>query len=291
MGNFSMWIVEYARIKEFPVGGVLYGQHNAGHRVLPYCYAVLRSEEHTVLVDTGYNHADHGRVLAEQYGVTDWQGPEVVLARIGLAPSDVDIILLTHNHFDHAGNIDTFPQARVYLQAREITKYLEAQSLSDRFSFLQVACDPDDMIALIRRSNAGLLNLVEGEHEVLPGLTLRPAMDTHTLGSQYVTIENDADGRWVLPSDNVYVYENLEGCDGDGHYVPIGLVTGSVERSLFVMDEMYRWVGEDAHRVVPFHEANLWAHFPSRTYEDGLHIAEITLAPGEPSRIGDTSTG
>lgn len=285
MADYSIWVVQYAQVKEFPVGGVLYGQHNAGHLVLPYCYAVVRDGEHTVLVDTGYADANYTKALATQYGVTDWQSPEVVLGRLNLSPEEVDTVVLTHNHFDHAGNVDAFPNARVYIQSREISNFVEGRALPDKFSFLTIACDPDLLLSLVARMKAGLLTVLDGPEEILPGIRVTPAIETHTAGSQYVTVDNAGDGRWVLPGDNVYVYENLEGMNGDGHYVPIGLANGSIDRCVRLMDEIYASVGWETTRVLPFHELRLWERFPSHRYEDGLHVAEVSLAPGQKSLL------
>ena len=76
MADYSIWIVEYARVVEYPTGAVLYGRWNAGHVVLPYCYAVLKGEGHLAVVDTGFNYAEFGKVLADKYGVSDWRSPE-----------------------------------------------------------------------------------------------------------------------------------------------------------------------------------------------------------------------
>jgi N-acyl homoserine lactone hydrolase len=285
MSDYSIWIVEYARVVNYPVSGVLYGRHNEGHLVLPYCYAVLKSTDHTAVVDTGFNYAEFGKVLADTYGVSDWQSAEVVLGRIGIDPAEVDTLVLTHNHFDHAGGVDYFPNARVYMQAREVSKYMWAQGLPDRMQWLTTAVDPDLMLALVERGKRGMLTLVEGETEVLPGVTAVPAHDTHTAGSQYVLVENDHDGKWLLAGDNCYVHENFYGTNNDGRYVPIGLAFGSMERCILVMEEMYQAVGGEISRILPFHEVKLWDLYPSMQFEDTLYMAEVSLAPAEPSRI------
>jgi hypothetical protein len=105
------------------------------------------------------------------------------------------------------------------------------------------------------------------------------------VGSQYVTVENAHDGRWILAGDNCYVYENFTGTDGDGVFVPIGFAFGSMERCVLTMEEMWQHVGGEVQRIVPFHEVNMWGQFPTRQFDDTLHVAEISLAPGEPSRI------
>jgi hypothetical protein len=51
------------------------------------------------------------------------------------------------------------------------------------------------------------------------------------------------------------------------------------------MEEMWQHAGEEASRIVPFHEQNIWSTFPSKQFDDSLHIAELSLAAGETSRI------
>ncbi len=56
MPDYSIWIVEYARVEEYPVSWILYGARNEGNTVLPYCYAVLQSDEHLIVIDSGLQH-------------------------------------------------------------------------------------------------------------------------------------------------------------------------------------------------------------------------------------------
>ncbi|MBV9820405.1 MAG: N-acyl homoserine lactonase family protein [Solirubrobacterales bacterium] len=284
MSNYSIYIVEYSHVLEYPIGGVLYGAHNEGHLVLPYCYGVLEGEGHLVVVDTGFDSSAYGRVLADTFGVSDWKPPAEVLGRLGFDPDGVDTAIITHNHFDHAGGVDFFPNAHVIMQAREVTHYQWVQGLADRLQWLSTACDPDLMLSLAQRGKDGKLTLVDGDAEILPGVHLTAAFETHTIGSQYVTIDNAHDGRWLMAGDNVYVYENLLGEQADGRFTPVGLAFGSMEKCMLCMDEMYRAV-EEVTRIVPFHESRLWDTFPTATFDDGLHAAELSLAPGARSRL------
>ena len=60
MADYSVWVIEYARAVS-PLGLLLHGQ--TGEREIPYCFTVLRSDEHTILVAAGYRNAGRGREL------------------------------------------------------------------------------------------------------------------------------------------------------------------------------------------------------------------------------------
>ncbi|URN08827.1 hypothetical protein LUW74_39335 [Actinomadura madurae] len=114
---------------------------------------------------------------------------------------------------------------------------------------------------------------------------MRPAFDTHTAGSQVVAVSNAADGEWIFAGDNVYSYENLEGLHGDGILAPIAMTTGSAAGWLDFADTMLSAVGGETRRIIPFHENRIWERFPSHAFDDGLHLAEISLAGGHGSLV------
>ena len=228
-----------------------------------------------LLVDTGFaDPAIYDRLTAK-YGDTRWRAPVEVLARVGVRPEEVDTILLTHNHFDHASCVDAFPAAHVWIQRREIESYLAAAARPARFEFLTRSCQADLPGRLATRA----ATLVDGEAVVAPGIELRPAYDTHTAGSQAVAVTNESDGTWIFAGDNVYSYENLDGIRGDGVLAPIAMTTGSAARWLDYADAMLVSVGGDSRRILPFHEAAVWDQFPSTTFDDGLDISFLVLFP------------
>jgi glyoxylase-like metal-dependent hydrolase (beta-lactamase superfamily II) len=281
--SWSIRVLEYARAPACPTSVLVYGA--PGVRPLPYSLTVLQSDRHTVLVDTGYDDSGYGHDLGEIDGVTVWSAPIDVLERIEVRPEDVDVIVLTHAHYDHLGNVERFPNAVAWLQRRELDRWSWALGLPDRFSWLKDGVDRDDLSAAQGLLHDGRLDLVDGERrDVLPGLHLVPDFDTHTFGHQHVVLEDASTGTWILPGDAVYSYDNLGGLDRRGRITPIGYGTGSQENSLFALASMLDAVDGDPLRIVPGHEAAVFERFPSHRSDDGLMAAEVLVRPGDERR-------
>lgn len=294
MGQYSIWVLEYSYVAKYHKSGVLYGAHNQGYLKLPYCYTVIKGNGRVAMVDVGYNNKEYGKHLADKFGVEHWRAPKTVLAEVGVTPEDVDSVFITHAHFDHFGNVEDFPKARFYVQEREIAKWTWAMSLPDRLRWMMVAVDPGDIVRGVDLARQKRLVCVDGEmRDVLPGVDLHLAADSHTFGSMWVEVRNDgrtpSSDAWILAGDLVYVFENLSGpgaaVDVDTMYVPIGLAVGSQENLVMATEAMMKQVDYEARRVIPIHEERLKDKFPSRITKEGLRISEICLADGETSKV------
>ena len=280
--------MEFAHVPNYHLSGLIYGAHNQGYRRLPYCYVVIKGEGQVAMVDVGYNHKAYGEVLANMYGVRNWHPPREVLAEAGLKPEDVTSIFITHAHFDHMGNIEDFPNATFYLQERELSKWVWAMSLERRFRWLMLGIDPGDILRAVDLARQGRLVCVNGEREdVLPGIDVHAAFDTHTWGSMWVTVRNGGSGNaWVFCGDLAYTMENLRGDDSnDPHYIPVGLATGSQVNLIMASDAMLKAAGGDAAHVIPPHEDRLKDMYPSRFTSANLRITELALADGQASLV------
>lgn len=283
--DYSIWLLQTGEMTEFPRSAIFYGQHNGGLLPTPLGFVVVKGESHLAVVDTGFKTDPEGRAAAAGYGVSRAHGPEELLPAIGLDPKDVDTVLLTHAHWDHMGDLEAFPNARILLQQRELDSWLHAGTLPARLAFLSGGISQRDFDELFRRMRAGQVRLVDGaEDDVLPGVHLRPSFDTHTWGHQHVIIETSCGPR-VATGDAVFAFANLEGLEGDGIFVPIGQAIGSQERVLEVFDEIVAQAAGKTGHIVPCHDFAAYGRYPSRETVDGLHVAEVALAAGEPSRV------
>lgn len=287
---YSIHVIEYAFAPARPIANYVYG---AGEGLVDvvFSFALIVGDGHVALVDTGYENDGNGRMLGEASRVEHWISPSAALARIGVSPDDVTHVFLTHAHFDHIGGMALFPSAAFYLQERELVEWEKALRLPRRFHWLTDAIDPADIARAREYADRARLTLLAGPCEdVLPGIDLFPAWDTHTAGSQYLLVRND--GRrgtgdsWVLAGDLVYRFENLNGGnEAEPFYVPVGYAQGSQTNNVMALEELSSRVSGDIRRIIPFHENRLRRRFRSRVADDGLAVIEIAVGEGDTSRI------
>ncbi len=117
------------------------------------------------------------------------------LAGHGLKPDDIDEVVLTHLHFDHAGGVSTldqdgqlqaaFPNARHWVQ-RKNWGWAHSPSARDGGSYRS------EDLELFDSANSPTLELVEGPAEILPGIEVFP-QNGHTFGMQIVKVSTQTD--------------------------------------------------------------------------------------------------
>jgi glyoxylase-like metal-dependent hydrolase (beta-lactamase superfamily II) len=162
-----------------------------------YYLWVATNGEHTVVIDLGY-HADVG----ERRGRTLVRHPAELLDKIQVDPKTVQHAIVTHLHWDHVGGYALFPNARFYLQERELHFWTSAQ-----LPEWQSSLEEEELVAVVRLHFRGRVGLCNGSQEIVPGITVHH-VGGHTMGSQIVQVET-ARGTAVVASDAAKLYRNL----------------------------------------------------------------------------------
>jgi glyoxylase-like metal-dependent hydrolase (beta-lactamase superfamily II) len=155
-----------------------------------------------VLVDTGLGDRLDDREH-DQLGVErPVGGLHDELARCGLSAEDVDVVVCSHLHFDHAGGncridehgrlVPAFPNARYVVQRVE---WQDAHHPHERNRGSYRRDDFEPLEA------AGQLHLLDGQEEVAPGVSVA-RVPSHCPGLQVVWLESEGEGL-VFPSDRM----------------------------------------------------------------------------------------
>lgn len=281
---YSMWLLEYGHVPTQPYGSVLQGQYNKGFRELSFSYMALKGNGMNILIDTG---TDGNDPITQKYHERDcvhfWQSPEKILAKINMKPEDIDYVFITHAHFDHIDNMKAFPNAKFFIQEKEILGWVWAMTRKKKFRAPHMALKTQNIYEALHMIEEERMELLDGKVEnVLPDIDVIPAYNGHTFASQAIVI-NNPDGPWVNVGDMAYVRENLTGINQDGVYVPIGLAVGTPYNITESIDDVLKIVNGDIRRVIIGHETDNWELYPSKKYDDNLWVAEIALAEGDKS--------
>ena len=262
--EYTVWILKYgtrtARRRELFLNYDLYGEPD-GTAAMDYFFWVARNRFRTVVIDTGFcppAGAARGRKMV--------QHPRDALARIGIAPGDVEKVVLTHAHYDHIGNIGLFPESALVMARREMDFWVSPLARKRLFAAFTEQAEIDALAAALTR---GQLELFAGSARIAPGIEALE-LGGHTPGMSVVTVRTNA-GTVLLASDTMHLYEQYE------REMPFSGVT-----DLAAMYECYATIrsmlGHGVDHLVAGHDPATLSRFtPS------------ALLPGLASTIGNTT--
>jgi len=197
-GNFE---IELIRESSFRLdGGAMFGvvpktlwskvsPADDQNRVFLSCNLLLiDTGREKVLVETGMGDRWTDKEK-ERYGLDTHLDFSCALAEVGLTNADIDVVIISHLHFDHAGGatrfvdgklVPTFPNARYYAQKGEYEFSLKANARA------RASYRPDDYEALMAN---GQMILLDGDTEVVPGIFAK-LTGGHTSHHQIVCFES-----------------------------------------------------------------------------------------------------
>ena len=150
---------------------------------------LIRTGSKNILVDTGCGDK-YSEKQIHIYGIEHTSSLDVGLARLEMSPSEIDLVINTHLHFDHCGGntrledgmvVPGFPNATYLINAQE---YEDANHANER---TQASYFHHNWTSLEER---GQIRLVDGDLEVVEGVTIVHTPG-HTLGHQSVRISSE----------------------------------------------------------------------------------------------------
>ncbi len=179
----------------------LFIQHDLHDSAMQMDYFVwfLRSGDDTILVDTGFSAE-----AAQRRGRQFLRCPITSLQSAGIRLEDIRDTVITHAHYDHAGNTARLKCTCFHLQEREM-QYATGPLMRHRFC--RHAYDVQDVCDLVVANFEERVGFHSGDYELRPGITVH-WVGGHTQGLQIVRVHTKR-GWIVLASDASHYLDNL----------------------------------------------------------------------------------
>ena len=176
-----------------PVPKVLWQKRYAvdSNNLIPMCNdpLLVRTGTMNVLVDTGIGNKLTDKQRKIFIVTSSWDLP-AQLKIGGITRDDIDLVILTHCDFDHAGGIlmqtEDGRKELAFPKARHIIHEREWQDVKNPNSRAQSTYLPENFDLL---ESSGRLELIDGETTLCPGITIFPT-GGHTRGHQVVEIQS-----------------------------------------------------------------------------------------------------
>ena len=241
----EVYAIRYAhhdrRSPENFIGG---DPHDVLQPLAYYIWAIVGSHG-TFVVDTGFD-----RAMAATRGRRMVRPVDEGLKTIGIAADSVMDIIVTHLHYDHCGNYETFPSARYHLQDDEMA-YATGRYM--RHAHMRIPFELDDVVAMVRKVFAGRVVFHDGVDEIAPGITVH-RIGGHSKGLQSVRVKTRR-GHVVLASDGSHLYPHIN----EGRVFPVTFSVGDVLQGY----ETLRRLAESPEHVIPGHDPRVAEIYPA----------------------------
>ena len=215
-----------------------------GPMALDFYFWLLRGHGRNIVVDTGFSAAS-ARARNRRFLLT----PCDALAALGLGAGDIGDVVLTHLHYDHAGNLDLFDRATIHVQEAEMA-YATGRCMC--FAPLRHFFSADDVAALVRQVYAERVRFHDGSAALAPGMELH-RIGGHTPGLQIVRVHT-ARGWVVLASDALHYRRNL----ADDNPFPAIYNLGDMLHGY----ERLRAMASTEDHIVPGHDPEVARRYP-----------------------------
>jgi glyoxylase-like metal-dependent hydrolase (beta-lactamase superfamily II) len=332
---YSAWLLESSRFVDVPFGSFMPDRdfvspttprHDIQFIDFPVNFGVIKSPDGKLtLYDSGWKQLAY---IFDWNSSCCWAAARDQLSTIGLNPADVTRIVVGHGHWDHAGQLDSFPNATLFIQKEELRAldfflnyptdfnggHIRAVNTVDPMTGQQVgppaqACartpvcgyPPQTVAEIMGKVLGGKAQIVDGRYQIAPGLIIHPAFRGHTYGSELLQVHT-ARGELVFGSDTYSSWEgirdwnvaNIQQTDTVQQFL-------AYEKCYVLAAPVASAIGGAFNNCLAAHERLSYSsEYPITqnwwTIPNGncSRAAELTLAPGQrslvPANVGTGST-
>jgi N-acyl homoserine lactone hydrolase len=184
---------------------------------VPVSFYVIKHPKGNVLFETGNND----KIITDPtywgpfiQGLQPDRNPEVAidpqLAKIGLKPADINYVIISHLHLDHAGNVSKFPNATLVYQRDEVVNaFWPKPGTAGPY----ISADFESLRAPLGSPNASRQPVIEldGDLDLFgDGAIYLHRATGHTPGTQLALVRLAKTGLVILTSDTLHLKENLD---------------------------------------------------------------------------------
>lgn len=255
--HWEVFALRYATIGRRRLEMFINHDLHDGPQAMDYFVWLLRRGDDLILIDTGFNAA-----MALERKRDFLRCPIDSWSQAGIDVASIRDVVITHAHYDHAGNLDLLPRARFHLQEREMA-YATGRDM--RQKMMRHAYCVDHVCSLVRLVFDDRVQYHDGDWELRPGVSVH-LVGGHTRGLQVVRVHTRR-GWIVLASDAAHYLENFTARSP----FPIVADVGDMLRG---HDRLEQLAESPAH-VVPGHDPIVMSTY-ARSGPAGLDIVSLT---------------
>ena len=241
---YEVFALRYATAVRNHADVFIGGDPHDGPVPMDYYIWVARNAAHTVVIDTGFDEAAASRRKRQML-----TPPAEGLRMLGVDCTTVKHVIITHLHYDHAGNLPLFPQAQFHLQDAEMT-FATGRHMGH--AFFSHAYDLEAVLTMVRLVYGARVRFHTGDADILPGISVHH-VGGHTLGLQVVRVWTQL-GWMVLASDATHYLENMN----SGRPFPI---VADITQMISGWDRIRRLASAPQY-IIPGHDPLVMERYP-----------------------------